>query len=374
MGFAKKKRKYLSLHRYAHPLLMGILFKKTTKKYLDRKKVAVSYTVLAVCILLMAVNVGSFIFFPRLMAPLAILLSNAITLILAVIAFRPINALVENLLEKRQLELLEEQQKEQELAQKIGMLESRNRELENRIDTHAQTEGTPADINFTFKLEQMEYAKKGYVVKEEPLSAFQEDERYRSLIPDVNLFNKMLGSLLQKDGGIRKILYIRKYYYKVSIGIDFNKIKFSFQDDRLLFYGVRFDRLHDITSELEADADDINHCWILNTTDARTEIKHSGDYDHFKKLYSQVQDGETKASLEAEVSQLCRQYTDVFRRNIQARFPQVDFVESIEQSDGSWYALRDGGPYRMVRDIAANMLMLTNVINETKQIEEQTGL
>ena len=101
---------------------MGIFFKKKTKLGLDRKKVAASYTVLAVCILLMAINVGSFIFFPRLMAPLAILLSNAITLILAVIAFRPINALVENLLEKRQQELLEEQKKEIELQKKVGLL------------------------------------------------------------------------------------------------------------------------------------------------------------------------------------------------------------------------------------------------------------
>ena len=37
-------------------------------------------------------------------------------------------------------------------------------------------------------------------------------------------------------------------------------------------------------------------------------------------------------------------------------------------------ALREGGAYRMVRDIAANMLLLTNVMNETKQIEEQASL
>ena len=80
---------------------MGLIFKKKTRLGLDRKKVVASYFVLGVCILLMAVNVGGFIFFPRLMAPLAILISNAITLILAIIAFRPINALVENLLEKR---------------------------------------------------------------------------------------------------------------------------------------------------------------------------------------------------------------------------------------------------------------------------------
>ena len=353
---------------------MGLIFKKKTRLGLDRKKVVASYFVLGVCILLMAVNVGGFIFFPRLMAPLAILISNAITLILAIIAFRPINALVENLLEKRQQELLEQQQKEVELEKKVGLLESRNRELENKLDTRAQTDGMPADIDFTFKLEQMEYAKKGYVVKEEPLEDFSSDNRYKSLIPDVSLWNKMLETLSMKDKGVRKILYIKKYYYKVSIGIDFSKIKFTFADDQIFFSGVKFTKLHDISSELQPDPDDIDHCWILNTTDNWAEIKHSAYYDLFKETYTRMQDAETKESLEAEVESLCGQYTGVFRRSIQSRFPQVAFVESIEDSDRSWYALREGGNYRMVRDIASNMLLLTNVMNETKQIEEQASL
>ena len=353
---------------------MGLFFKKKTRLGLDRKKVVASYFVLGVCILLMAVNVGSFIFFPRLMAPLAILISNAITLILAIIAFRPINALVENLLEKRQQELLEQQKIEAELEKKVSLLENRNRELENRLDTRAQTEGMPADIDFTFKLEQMEYAKKGYVVKEEPLESFVTDDRYKNLIPDVSLFNKMLDALMMKEKGIRKILYVKKYYYKVSIGIDFSRIKFSFADDQIFFSGVKFTRLHDISSELVPDPEDINHCWILNTVDNWAEIKHSAYYDLFKEAYTRMQDAETRDSLEAEVESLCLQYTGVFRRNIQSRFPQVAFVDSIEDTDRSWYALREGGQYRMVRDIAANMLLLTNVINETKQIEEQTSL
>ncbi len=351
---------------------MGLLFKRKTKAALDRKKVITSHFVLGLCLLLMAVNIGcSIFFFPRVMAPLAIVVSNAVTLILAIFAFRPINALVENLLEKRQQELLEQQAKEHELEQKVGELELRNRELENRLDTRAQTDDMPADIDFTFKLEQMEYAKKGYVVKEEPLEAFAADNQFKNLIPNVGLWNKMLDALMMKDHGIRKILYIKKYYYKVSLGIDFSHIKFSFEDDRILFYGVKFTRLHDISSELKPDEGDIDHCWILNTVENWAEIKHSAYYDLFKEAYTRMQDAETHDALEAEVSSLCDQYTEVFRRNIQRRFPQADFVESIEDTDRTWYALRDGGTYRMVRDIASNMLLMTDVINETKQIEEQ---
>lgn len=353
---------------------MSFLFNKALRRGMDRKKVTVSYFVLGVCILLMAVNIGSFIFFPKLLAPLAILISNAITLILAIIAFRPINALIENTLEKKQAELLEQQKKEQALEQKVTLLENRNRELENRLDTRVQTDGAPADIDFTFKLEQMEYAKKGYVVKEEPLESYLSDERYKSMIPDVSIFNKMLDALMMKEKGIRKILYIKKYYYKVSIGIDFSKIKFSFVDDQIFFSGVKFTRLHDISSELEPDHGDIDHCWILETVENKSEIKHSKDFDIFKETYTKMQDSLTKESLEAEVESLCLQYTAVFRRNIQLRFPQAAFVESIDGDDRTWYALREGGSYRMVRDIASNMLLLTNVMGETKQIEEQARI
>ena len=128
------------------------------------------------------------------------------------------------------------------------------------------------------------------------------------------------------------------------------------------------------SSELTPDGDDIDHCWILNSADKWSEIKHSAYYDAFKEAYARMQEAETRDSLEAEVESLCQQYTLIFRRSIQSRFPQVSFVESIEDSDRSWYALREGGQYRMVRDIAANMLLLTNVINETKQIEEQASL
>ena len=347
---------------------MGIFFKKKTRQGLDRKKVVASYTVLGICILLMAVNVGSFIFFPRLMAPLAILLSNAITLILAVIAFRPINALVENLLEKRQQELLEQQQKEVELEKKVGLLESRNRELENKLDTRAQTEGMPADIDFTFKLEQMEYAKKGYVVKEDELESLLSNAEYKDKIPDKGFMTSFLEALNIKEQGIRKILYIKKFYYKVSIGIDFTKIKFALEDGMLLFSGVKFTKLHDITSELEQDSEDIGHTWILNTAEDRTSIIQGQEYDQFKEAYSKMQEADVRESLEEEVSTLCTQYTRVFRDSIKERFANVDFVDGIEDSDKTWYALKEAGRNQRVIAVASNMLMLTDVIGKTQSL------
>ena len=343
---------------------MGLILKKRIRQAMDPKDILVSQLILALCIVLVALNVAFFVFFPRLMAPVSIVLSNAITLLLTAIAFRPASTLIQKTLTRRQEELLAQAEKEKAMQQRLDLLESEKRELESRLDTRAQTTAASGDLNFTFKLEQMEYAKKGYIVKEENLDALRTDERFRALVPDISLLDKMLSAIKLKENGVRKILYLRKYYYKVSIGIDFSKVKFSFDGDRILFSGVKFTRLHDISGELTPDTGDINHCWVLDTNEdeGRAEILQSFDYDQLRYTYEDLQELETRKSLDEEAGSLCEQYTSVFRRNIAARFPQVGFVDSIEDSDTTWYALKDGSAYLMVRDVTANMMQLSNVI------------
>ena len=352
---------------------MGLLLKKRIRQVIDRKDLLVSQLILALCLLLVVANIAVFVFIPRLMAPLSIVLSNVITLFLTALAFRPANNLIQNALSRRQEELLAKAEQEKALQERLDLLESENRELESRLDTRAQTGFTPGDLSFTFKLEQMEYAKKGYIVKEDDLDALRTDERFRQLVPDVSLLDRMLGAIKLKDNGVRKILYLSKYYYKVSIGLDFSKIKFAFDEDRILFSGVRFARLHDITGELEHDPKDISYCWVLDThaDEGRAEILQSFDYDPLKYAYEDMQEAEIRRTLDEEASALCTQYTLVFRRNVAARFPKVDFVDGIEDSDKTWYALKDGASYRMVREVASNMLQLSNVIEDlaAKQLE-----
>ena len=302
---------------------MGLILKKRIRQAMDPKDILVSQLILALCIVLVALNVAFFVFFPRLMAPVSIVLSNAITLLLTAIAFRPASTLIQKTLARRQEELLAQAEKEKAMQQRLDLLESEKRELESRLDTRAQTTAASGDLNFTFKLEQMEYAKKGYIVKEENLDALRTDERFRALVPDISLLDKMLSAIKLKENGVRKILYLRKYYYKVSIGIDFSKVKFSFDGDRILFSGVKFTRLHDISGELTPDPGDINHCWVLDTNEdeGRAEILQSFDYDQLRYTYEDLQELETRKSLDEEAGSLCEQYTSVFRRNIAARFP-----------------------------------------------------
>ena len=343
---------------------MGLFFKKRIRQAIDPKDILVSQLVLGICLLLVAVNVAFFVLFPRLVAPLSIVLSNAITLLLSAIAFRPASRVIQNALDRRQEELLAQAEKEKALQQRLEILESEKRELETRLDTRAQTSAASGELNYTLKLEQMEYAKKGYIVKEEELEALQADDRLRELVPDISLWDKMLSAIKLKENGVRKILYLRKYYYKVSVGIDFSTVKFAFDGDRLLFSGVKFTRLHDISGEMTPDPGDINHCWVLDTVEdeGRAEILQSFDYEPLRNAYEELQEQETQKSLDEETRLLCEQYTTVFRKNISARFPKVGFVDGIDDSDKTWYALKEGSSYLLVRDVTANMMQLSNVI------------
>ena len=347
---------------------MGLFLKKKVRKILEDTNVSGSYAVIVLCVALVALNVVAFIMFPKILSPIAIILSNVITMLITAIAFRPINNLIQNALLERQEALAEKIEEEKKLAEKMDLLESRNKELESKLDTRMQTDNVKGDVNFTFKLEQMEYSKKGYVVKEDQLDSLLSNEEYKDMIPDKGFISNFLEVLNIKEQGVRKVLYIKKFYYKVSIGIDFTKIKFALDDGTLLFSGVKFTKLHDITSELEHDAEDIDHAWILNISDDKTSIINGQEYDEFKQAYAKIQENDVRESLEEEVSNLCTQYTKVFRDSIKERFANVNFVESIEDSDMTWYALREAGRNERVISVASSMLMLTDVIGKTQSL------
>ena len=137
---------------------------------------------------------------------------------------------------ERQQALIEKMEKDRELERKVEVLELENRTLSDKLDTRVQTGALPVRLDYTFKVEQMEYAKQGYVVKEEEVDAL---DREQFNIPDRKFFETILEDSLLKEASIRKILYIHKFYYKVSLGIDFSKIMYALEDGKVLFYGAR---------------------------------------------------------------------------------------------------------------------------------------
>ena len=185
---------------------------------------------IAACFLLIGVNVCFFLFFPHLLSSVSIVLSNVITLILTFLAFKPLNSWLQDSLMERQQALIEKMEKDRELEKKVEVLEQENRTLSDKLDTRVQTGALPVQIDYTFKVEQMEYAKQGYVVKEEELASL-DPEQFN--VPDRKFFETILEDSLLKEASIRKILYIHKFYYKVTLGIDFSKIMYALHEGQV---------------------------------------------------------------------------------------------------------------------------------------------
>ena len=326
---------------------------------------------IAACFLLVGVNVCFFLFFPHLLSSVSIVLSNVITLILTFLAFKPLNGWLQDSLMERQQALIEKMEKDRELERKVQALEEENRTLSDKLDTRVQTGALPVNIDYTFKVEQMEYAKQGYVVKEEEVDAL---DREKFNIPDRKFLETLLEDSMLKEASIRRVLYIHKFYYKVSLGIDFSKMMYAIEDGKLLFYGVRFQKLHDISSEMLPEQGDIDRCEILKISGDKTEIRSEKEYDGFKAQYRDAQAAEVKAGMEEEVDALCNQYTAALQDSIRNRFgEQVDFVDSIEDyRDNNWYALK-GSTDPTVHEIAGTLLMLTAVMNKTQAIGEKAS-
>ena len=149
---------------------------------------------------------------------------------------------------------------------------------------------------------------------------------------------------------------------------------YAYDGGTALFYGVRFEKLHDISSELQPDREDIDHCEILKVTGDKLEIRQDKAYDELKEQYRSTQSEGVKAGMEEEVTALCAMYTAALHESIKSRFgDKVEFVDSIEEHrDKNWYALKVSTD-QTIKEIAANMLMLTTVMNKTQAIGERAG-
>ena len=341
---------------------MGLFINKAVKSSLERGKVVTSYVVAAFCFLLIAVNVAAFMLFPRIAAPIAIILSNAVTVMLMLFAFRPLNNLLQNAFAKKARELADNEAHERQLTEQVVSLENRNRELSSRIDTWSQTAANPANVNLTFKVETMTYDKSGYIVKEEPLDRFLSDPAYK--LPDkkdmIDRIATWVSDLVRP--GKKKVLYIGKYYVKASIGIDFTKIKYSVgENGDLTLYGVRFTKLNDLA--IKRDEGDVNHCWLLSEDGENISINKSELYTDFIEVYAAARAQETDRTLEGEVENLCRNYTDAFRTNLRARFPGLEFCDTIEDTDATWYSLKDNISNERMRTIASNMFLMADALS-----------
>lgn len=328
-----------------------------------KPKLIGSYLLMGACLILIACNIGAFLFIPKVATPLAIILSNAITVVLMLLAYQPVNRLMQNSFQEKAREFVEKEKELEGLKDTVATLENRNRELESRLDTWGQMGSVPPNLKFTFKVETMTFDKSGYVVKEEPVERFLADPAYR--LADKNgVFDKV--SRWMDDvmhPGQKKVLYIGKFYAKASVGIDFTKIKFAVKDGAVSLFGVRFTKLNDLA--VTPDEDDVNHCWLINEDDFGVSINPSGLYQDFTQAYSDIRAKESAEALEAEVDALCNNYTAVFRQNLLERFPGITFCDSIEDSPETWYSLKEHIGDPGIYPIASNMFLMADVLSSS---------
>lgn len=346
---------------------MGLFIHKAVKAALDKGKVASSYFITAVCLVLIIGNVAAFLLLPRIASPLAILLSNAITILLMLFAIQPINQLLQRSFESKAREFMAKEKELEALKVTVSTLQNQNRELESRIDTWSQMASVPTNVNFTFKVETMTYDKSGYVVKEEPLEKFINDPAYK-LSDNKGLFDKVSKWLDEVvHPGKKKVLYIGKFYAKASIGLDFTKIKFSVKEDGIVLFGVRFTKLNDLA--ITPDEEDVNHCWLLNEDELGISINPSGLYAEFTEAYADIRAAESAKALEDEVEKLCDNYTAVFRQNLLDRFPGTTFCDHIEDSADTWYSLKEHIQDQRIYPLASNMFLMADVLSESASIQ-----
>lgn len=341
---------------------MGIFLNKSVKSSLGRKKLILSYAAVAGCIILIIVNLVFFLSVGKIAVWLAVILSNAITILFMLLAMRPINALLQKEFSRQAHELVEKEKEENAMKERITELEKEKRELESRLDTWSQTAGMPANVILTSKVETMAFNKSGYIVKEEPLDRFKGDPQYG--IQDQKGFfgavSRFMDSITNPGG--KKVLYIGKYSVNASLGLDFEKVRFAKDKDTLYLYGINIAKLHDLP--VTAEPSDVNHCWLLSgDTDDELSLSQTAEYKAFLDVYKAEREKETAMAIETEMDSLCRMYTDTFRRSITQRFPGVAFVDSMDDKALEWLPLGNHLRDERINRIASNMFLMATALN-----------
>lgn len=327
------------------------------KKYrslLSKGSIVKSNIIVAFCFILIAANVGVFIFLPKILAPLALVISNVVTVVLMIAAFQPINHVMQSILNKKEDEIYERKKAEKELSDKIASLEHENLELTSKLDTWGQMSSTPASINFSAKLETMLYEKKGYIVKEEPVQRLV-TERPKSIR---ERYLKWKDDFIHS--GEKTVLYIGRQYASKTLGIDFSKVKYAFEDGHVALYGASITKIHNL--EIVKDKGDIEHCWVLNNDPEKVSINTAEHYSEIPQIYADQCRKDSQEEVDTEVDFLCKQYTAMFRDCLSKHFPGVVFCDSIEDSTSTWYALNENSQDKRVAPIAAGMFLVANVL------------
>ena len=136
-------------------------------------------------------------------------------------------------------------------------------------------------------------------------------------------------------------------------------------------------KLHDLP--VTENPLDVNHCWLLSgDTDEELSLSLSVTYKDFLDLYKKEQEKETADAVDAEMDDLCRRYTDTFRRNLSERFPGLVFADSMDDTSLTWLPLGENLKDDRINRIATNMFLMATAVSgyfdkARLQLESQVG-
>lgn len=312
------------------------------------------------CLFLFFANIALFLLVPGFLSPLAVVLSNCITLIIAFFAMKPLyNAL------KNESQTLKEEtaQKEFEALKKQEEIESLRKkinELEDQIDTIEQVGYMPGNVNLTSKWICMEDLKSGYIVKELNINELPDD-----------ITQPAAYQLLRIGQNYNKVLYIHKYDNKVQIILDFQQIEYANDGDKLLLYGADIKQGDTVLSG-DNNADSIERCLLLADRDGKVvaakSIEMDADFKQFTTSFTKKQQQELDYGIKVEISKLGECATQKLHSLIEEKFKgRVQFVQEKRESL-EWHYLSTAQDKRALMVGSMISFLSPNAINQA-QIE-----
>lgn len=309
-----------------------------------------------------------------------IIISNIISILITYIIYKPISKIIDEEVQSRlnteysaQKQLMDEKNElEQQYKHMVETAREREKEikrLESELDTAMQYKSISSNANLVLKLEQMEYEKEGYLVKEEYV-------REHSLGQDIKKSSLM--NPFGSDKGDQKVLYIKKYHEKALIGIDLEKIRFCRHNGQIYLEGIKVENLHPEMKPRDNGDDQyksVKHCMILNTENSGKDvigINTDSKYEDFKEWYTKEQDDIFLIDFKTEVTNLCASYTNVLRHNLHQKFPSLQFVDRdieqvIELKGEPIMSLNLNKDFDIL-EVSSSIMMIANTMNQTMPI------
>lgn len=313
---------------------------------------------LILCLFLIVSNIAVFVLVPGIMSAISVLASNFITIIIVIIARKPLSAILKDELRSKEDDIVREHQDRLNRDKELEEYKKRVAELEDQVSTFEQVGYMVGSVNLTSKLICMEDVKAGYIVKEIDLDKLPTD------VTELDSWQRFrLGQ------NYNKALYIHKFNNKVQIILDFQQIEFAQDGDKMLLYGANI-KEGDTVNQAEDEKGNIDRFLLLAEKKGQIvsvkDIAYEADYKQFASSFEAQQKKEYKTSVAAEVKQLSENATIKMQSLIEERFQgKVQFVD--EKKKGlEWHYLSNTQDRRAVTVGAMLSFLSPNAINQAQ--------